>query len=173
MVEQIKWMQRKFDFNQVPGVFPNLLERMLGTPLRLEDITAGVSDDILSYKPGGKWSIKENIGHLADIESLHETRLDEILDGKENLTAADMTNKATIEANHNAKPIGEILSRFRNIREAFVKKLDSLDEETIQRAAHHPRLNQPMRIIDIAFFTAEHDDQHMVTIRRIIKSQIK
>lgn len=171
MVEQIKWMKRSFDFSQVPGVYPNLIERMLGTPVRLEEITRGVSDEVLSYKPDGKWSIKENIGHLADIESLHEKRLDEILEGKENLTAADMTNKATIDANHNQKSIEEILKRFRTAREELVKRMADLDEETIQRAGHHPRLNKPMRIIDIVFFTAEHDDQHMATIRSIIKSK--
>ncbi len=171
MVTQIKWMQRKFDFSQVPGVYPNLLERMLGTAVRLEEITAGASDEVLSYKPEGKWSVKENIGHLTDIEALHEKRLDEILSGSENLTPADMTNKATTEANYNQKPIGQILSEFRKTREALVKRMAELDEETIQRSAHHPRLNIPMRIIDIAFFTAEHDDQHVVTVRQIINSK--
>ncbi|MFI5212138.1 MAG: hypothetical protein ACHQIH_04590 [Ignavibacteria bacterium] len=100
MVNQIKWMQRKFEFNSPPGMMPNLLERMAGTPVRIEDMITTTDDKILSAKPDSKWSVKEHIGHLTDIEELHEKRLQEILSGKTELTAADMSNKKTNEAGH-------------------------------------------------------------------------
>jgi|SRR4030095_5008080 len=171
MVKQTNWMERKFDFTLPAGVFPELLERMIGTPARLEDVTSSLSDDVLAYKPNGAWSLKEHIGHLIDLEELHETRLDEILQGKEKLTAADMSNKKTNEANYNSKDIQSLLKGFRKVRTAFVKRLEELDEETVVRSGLHPRLNKPMRIIDIAYFTSEHDDHHLATMRRIIKSK--
>ncbi|MFI5212137.1 MAG: hypothetical protein ACHQIH_04585 [Ignavibacteria bacterium] len=54
-----------------------------------------------------------------------------------------------------------------------MKKLRELNEDQILLSAMHPRLKQPMRIIDIAFFTAEHDDQHLAIIRRILSSEGK
>jgi hypothetical protein len=40
-------------------------------------------------------------------------------------------------------------------------------------SAHHPRLNKQMRIIDIAYFTAEHDDHHFAMISEIRKEYNK
>ncbi len=171
MVEQIKWIERKFDFNLPAGVFPNLLERMSGTIPRLEEITKNVSEEILSAKFMGSWSIKEHIGHLIIVESLHETRLNEIIEGKEHLTAADMTNRKTNEAPHNSQSISELLKNFRHTREEFIKRLEILDEEQVLRSGHHPRLNKPMRIVDIAYFTSEHDDHHIAAIRNILRNK--
>ncbi len=172
MVKRGKWIERKFEFNLPAGVFPNLLVRMLGAPARLEDMTKSSPDSILSYKPDGKWSVKEHIGHLIDLESLHEKRLVEILAGVEILSAADMSNKKTIAANHNAKNINDLLAEFRKVRTDFVERLETLDDDTVVKYGHHPRLNQPMRIIDIAYFTSEHDDHHITTMREIIKQQV-
>jgi hypothetical protein len=173
MVNQIKWMQRKFEFNSPPGMMPNLLERMAGTPVRIEDMITTINDKILSAKLDNKWSVKEHIGHLTDIEELHEKRLQEILIGKTELTAADMSNKKTNEAGHSLRKAIDLLGDFKRTRNEFVKKLEALNEDQILLSAMHPRLNQPMRIIDIAFFTAEHDDQHLAIIRRILNSEGK
>jgi len=37
-------------------------------------------------------------------------------------------------------------------------------DELVERSAFHPRLKKPMRIIDLAFFVAEHDDYHLAKI---------
>ena len=169
MIKQINWMERKFDFTLPLGVFPALLGRMLGAAPRLESLTKWLSNEELSYKPNGAWSVKEHVGHLIDIEELHEKRLDEILAGKGVLTAADMQNEKTNEANHNSKSINELLTKFANVRTHLVKRMEALDEDTVARYGMHPRLKQPMRIIDIAYFTSEHDDHHIATIRNLIK----
>jgi hypothetical protein len=82
-----------------------------------------------------------------------------------------MSNEKTNEANHNSKSINELLTKFGNVRNHLVKRMDALDESAILRYGMHPRLNQPMRIIDIAYFTSEHDDQHIAIIRHIINSK--
>ena len=40
-------------------------------------------------------------------------------------------------------------------------------EAAVDRAAHHPRLDKPMRLIDMVFFAAEHDDQHLASITEL------
>jgi hypothetical protein len=171
MVERTRWMDRKFEFNLPAGALPNLLVRLEGTAPRIEDMTKWLSNEELSYKPDGKWSIKEHVGHLIDLEALHEKRIDEILTGKEVLSAADMSNKKTIEANHSLKNINELIADFRKVRADFVSRLEKLDETDAVKSGLHPRLNKPMRIIDIAYFTCEHDDQHLAIMKEIIKSQ--
>lgn len=170
MVKQIKWTDRKFEFNLPAGVFPALIERLLGTPPRIEEMTKGISDDVLSKRHNGAWSVKEHIGHLTDLEALHEKRLGEILEGKTELSAADMSNKKTNDADHNSKKTEELLVGFGIVRKAFVNRLASLDDVQILRSGIHPRLKIPMRIIDIAYFTSEHDDHHLAIMRRLLSN---
>ena len=66
------------------------------------------------------------------------------------------------------KQLGAITPALWNSElEALVKRLEDLDESRVARAAMHPRLQQPMRTIDMAYFAAEHDDQHLATITEI------
>jgi len=83
------------------------------------------------------------------------------------LTAADMTNRKTHEANHNANTIENILATFREERMAFVHRLDGYDQAFVQRTAIHPRLEKSIRVIDLAFFIAEHDDHHLARISEL------
>jgi hypothetical protein len=81
-----------------------------------------------------------------------------------------MTNRKTHEADHNRRPLADLLQDFRRERERFVARLDAWDEGLIGLTALHPRLNQPMRVIDMAFFTAEHDDHHLARMTELARS---
>ncbi len=37
MTERIKWTDRRFDFTFPAGLYPEMIERLRGTPARLED----------------------------------------------------------------------------------------------------------------------------------------
>ena len=80
------------------------------------------------------------------------------------LTVADLKNRKTDEANHNARPLEQILSEFRAARERLLKRVDELDASLFARAIPHPRLKTPMRLVDHLYFVAEHDDHHLARI---------
>jgi uncharacterized damage-inducible protein DinB len=164
MVDRLEWIKRQFTFELPLGMYGNVVERVRGTPARLEDLTRGLSPEELTRRDGDKWSIQEQAGHLLDLEELGMKRLDDYEAGHEALVAADMTNQKTHEANHNVKSIENILSDFRKDRMAFVARLDSYDEEFVSRTALHPRLKAKIRVIDLVFFIAEHDDHHLARI---------
>jgi mannitol/fructose-specific phosphotransferase system IIA component (Ntr-type) len=44
-----------------------------------------------------------------------------------------------------------------------------MDESAVTRSAQHPRINQPMRVIDMVVFTAEHDDHHVACIAELAR----
>ncbi len=163
------WIDRKFSFVFPPTKFPDLLERWRGTPARLVDRVAGLSRDVLTRPPGDGWSIQENVGHLLDLEYLPAQRIEQILSGEPELIAADMTNRKTHEASHNEAKIDDLLRAFRTLRLETVRRLESLDESDWARAALHPRLKQPMRIVDIIYFDSEHDDYHLGRIGELIR----
>jgi hypothetical protein len=169
MIERLEWFKRQFTFELPLGMYPSVVERVRGTPARLEDLTQGLSPEVLTRRDADKWSIQEQAGHLLDLESLGMARLDDFEAGRDPLTAADVTNRKTHEANHNANTIANVLSEFRRQRMAFVQRLDGYNEEFVQRMALHSRLKTRIRVIDLVFFIAEHDDHHLARISELKK----
>jgi len=88
----------------------------------------------------------------------------------EQLTVADLKNRETDEANHNARPLEQILSEFRAARERLLKRVDELDGSRFARAIPHPRLQTPMRLVDHLYFVAEHDDHHLARIWELVNA---
>ena len=168
----MKWVDRHFTFDLPESLFPVVVERLRGTPARIEDKVRGLSPTLLTRRDGDAWSIQEHIGHLLDLDELHDGRLDDFLSGAAVLRAADMTNRKTWEAHHNERPIAELLGAFRRERERFVARLDGWDAGRLSLTALHPRLNQPMRVIDMAFFTAEHDDHHLARMTELARKLV-
>jgi hypothetical protein len=113
--------------------------------------------------------MQENAGHLLDLESLVSQRVDEYLAGDTTLHAADMSNRKTYEATHNDVPVGSILTAFRAARHELVERLESLDADVFAHSALHPRLQVQMRLVDMLFFQAEHDDYHLARISELKK----
>ena len=169
-MKRTKWIDRTFNLEIPPGWLLNILTRLGGVPVRLKELTKNLSDNQLSYQSEEKWSIKEHIGHLIDLEDLHTGRVVDFMNRKEVLRAADMSNKQTHTANHNNKTISDLIEAFELKRTAFISSLKSLDDETQEFVAVHPRLKVPMRAVDMAFFTAEHDDHHIASIIEILDS---
>jgi len=163
------WFDRKFEFTFPVELFPNLCVRLRGTPARLEEIVRGVPRETMIRKSGDKWSAQEHAGHLADLESLWMARVDDFLrEGGDTLTAADLTNRKTHEARHNERELKDVLADFRAARINLADRIDQLAAASFSRSLLHPRLKQPMRLVDHLFFAAEHDDHHLARIRELI-----
>lgn len=167
MVDRLEWIKRQFSFELPIGLYPNVVERLRGVPARLEDLTRSLPPEILTQRDGDKWSIQEQAGHLLDLEPLGMNRLDDFEAGRDTLQAADMANRLTYEADHNADVIENILAAFRRERMEFVHRLEVYDEAFVARTALHPRLQIQVRVIDLAFFIAEHDDHHLARISEL------
>ncbi len=165
---QLEWTQRKFSFDFPLGVFPGIVERLRGTPARIADLVKGVPHAMLVRRLSDRWSVNEHIGHLIDLDELDHQRLDEFLAGATALSEADMSNERTSEAGYNDVLTATILDYLRARRTALVERLESLTDEQVARTALHPRLQVPMRVVDWAYFVAEHDDHHVARIRELI-----
>ncbi len=166
----IRWFDRKFDFTSEQNIFPSILERITDTSLRLEHKISQINHSLYTHKPDGAWSMQENVGHLIDLEPLWQGRIEDILSGQQHMRPADLDNTATHRAQHNLRNMDDLLSDFREVREATLKQLANLSEKDVFRYALHPRLNTPMRIMDLFLFVAEHDDHHLAQITALQRS---
>jgi hypothetical protein len=168
-VSRIPWVERGFTLGLPAWMFPNVIERLRGTPARVAELTRPLSPVLLARRDGERWSIQEHVGHLHDLGWLDLARVEDFTAGREVLTAADMTNCKTHEAEHNSRAFADVLADFRTERADFIRRLEAFDEEMIARTALHPRIKQPMRPTDFAYFVAEHDDHHLAAISELIR----
>jgi uncharacterized damage-inducible protein DinB len=164
-----KWLDRDFDLEIPLWMFPNLVERLRGTPARAKDRIELLPAEILTQRYDDAWSIQEHIGHLLDVEPLWSGRLDDFESSKEVLRPAEFKNRKTQKANHNEGSIKEILFMFREFRNGIVRRIESYNEDFILRPALHPRLNKSMNVLGLMLFIAEHDDHHLALISQILK----
>lgn len=163
-----RWFDRQFEFTFPTELYPNFCIRLQGTPARMEEMVRGCSPDLLVRKPQEKWSAQEHAGHLLDLESLWMRRVDDFLAGGTELTAVDLKNRKTDEANHNARALEGILAEFRKARFKLVGRIETVEPALFARAMLHPRLKKPMRLVDHLYFVAEHDDHHLARIWELI-----
>ena len=169
MIKQTPWVEHKFNFDFPAEMYPVFLERMRGTHARIREMVKSSSDKDLSKRMNEKWSVKDHIGHLTDLEELHVHRFHEFILGKEILSPADIKNQSTTDANHNKKKLKKLIKEFKKSRLQFIQQLERANEELINRKSIHPRLKIPMRLVDMTYFICEHDDHHLTKIRSLIQ----
>jgi uncharacterized damage-inducible protein DinB len=169
LVARRVWFERKFALGLPQEAFPDILERVRGTPVRLEERVGGLGREILVRRAGAAWSIQENVGHLLDLEPLWAGRLEEFARGDDRLRPADLENRKTHEARHNDGAIEALLAGFRRARSEIVRRAEALGPADLEHTALHPRLGQPMTVVDHFFFVAEHDDHHLAAIGELIR----
>ena len=163
------WFGRRFDFSFPVELYPNVEARLLGTPARVEEILRACSQQTRVKKnDGGKWSAQEHAGHLEDLEPLWLARVEDFVKGGTELTVADLQNRRTSEAHHNARPLEEVLSGFRAARGALVNRVRKIDPSLLGRTLVHPRMKVPMRLVDHLYFVAEHDDHHVAHMLELV-----
>jgi len=96
--------------------------------------------------------------------------VDDFLAEGDTLTVADLSNRKTHEANHNARELTEILTEFRAARLRLLERVGKFQPALFAHSKLHPRLKQPMRLVDHLYFVAEHDDHHLARIWEMINT---
>lgn len=163
-MKKIEWFERQFTFGHSTSLLPFHLERLEGTISRIEKKVQGVPDEILSNKLDGKWSVKENIAHLAEVDEIALKRIDEMIGGISPMSPAVIQPGR----DYNAQPIADVVGFFRANRKKNLEKYKTLTDADLSKSSLHPRLKVTMNPVDLAWFDAEHDDHHLVRINEIL-----
>jgi len=169
MENKVIWFKRDFEFNLKSEMFAIQVDRLRGTPARLEERVTNISDNALIQSEAEKWSVKQTIGHLIICFDLWEPRLVDFKNREKELHPADLNNTKSKETNFNDQSLDDLLKQFRAKQENMVAVFESFSDEDASLSAFHPRLQKPMRLIDLAYFIAEHDDHHLAIITDLIE----
>src|SRR5438270_8733003 len=95
------WFDRSFVSDLSPLMFPNIVERLRGTPARIEELLRDIPAAVLTRRFKDGWSIQENAGHLWDLEDLWMARVRDLQSGRTEFIPADLTNQRTWDRKHN------------------------------------------------------------------------
>ncbi|HWA35751.1 MAG TPA: DinB family protein [Cyclobacteriaceae bacterium] len=164
-MKQLPWFERNLKFGLPAVMLPYYLERLGGTFVRMQQKVNGVADSILSNRLDNKWSVKQNIGHLAEVDQIANRRIDEMIAGKEILSPAVFEPQ-----DYNPWSVEKLLDFFQKNRNENIRKYKSLSESDLKKSSLHPRLKLQMTPVDLAWFDAEHDDHHLVRMNEIIQT---
>ena len=150
------------------------LQRLARTPDDLAAAIHGVSDAVLSRRPGPKkWAAVEVVCHLRDIEEVYFVRSHAILINDDPKLYADPISAAdrfAEDRQYLRNDAGQALAAFRKRREESLALLRSLTPEQRQRGCLHPTRG---RLTIDAFVTmlAWHDDNHLDQLRRALEEK--
>lgn len=162
----LPWFERNLEFGKPKEMLPFYLERLEGTIARIQAKVKGLDDTLLSAKFDGKWSVKQQIGHLAEVDEIASKRLDEMVAG-----ISPMSPAVFEPQDYNPWPIEKVIELFKTARLKNIQKYNAIKETDLIRSSVHPRLKIEMTPVDLAWFDAEHDDHHLVKISEIIKAK--
>ena len=161
------WVYRRWRFEFPAELYPAVIERLRGLPSRAEELAASLDAGLAAKAPEDGWSVQRHLGHLADLEDLFMARLDAYERGDAALPAADMTNTRTVEADHDQRPLADVLRDVRSRRIRTVARLESYPRDFFARSAWHERLSMQKRVVDTCVFFADHDDHHLALAQMV------
>ncbi|MCB9878107.1 MAG: cupin domain-containing protein [Planctomycetes bacterium] len=161
------WFDRSFAFDFPIERIGTLCSRLRGAAPRITATLRGLTPKQRTARDGERWSAQEHVGHLFELDGLWLARLEDLANGATTLRAADLSNRSTWDADYNARPFVAVLTAFECRRAELLRELRALDPRGLARTALHPRLQTPMRAIDVAAFAAEHDDHHLAAVEAL------
>lgn len=125
----------------------------------LRAVLAGVSEEnsALGYAPG-KWSIREVVGHVADVERIMSVRALRFARGDESPLPGMEQDPYVAASGHGGRSLASLLDELETIRHATVSLLRSLDETALDRSGEASGARATVRAI--CYLTVGHAIHH-------------
>lgn len=137
-------------------------------PAMIAEAVAGCDAALLDYQPApGKWSIREMVAHLADIDVLYGYRLRQMMADKQPVLAPIDQDDWARNLHYRDANVAETLECYRASRRANVRLLRRLRVDDLQRGAFHPEHKRVVTIEELIGMMVTHDPNHRGQIERL------
>lgn len=148
-------------------LYPSLYDRLKNQHEAIEQVIMKVNTSGFNFKPEpNKWSIHDNIAHLAKYQPVFIERINSILNSDqpsfERYTAENDPDFETWQQ----WSIEKLLKTLYSDRQKIIKLLTSLSEEESDRIGQHPTFGK-LTVIQWTEFFLLHEAHHIFTIFRL------
>ena len=142
----------------------DVLELMEGNIAKTRELIAGVDEEKANYRYApDKWSIKQLVGHLTDIERLFGYRaLAFARNDKSPLPAIEQDDYVT-HANFDDRPLQDIADEFELVRKSVLAMFRGFDDEIFMRRGTASGFEFTVRAIP--FILAGHEIHHIGVLK--------
>lgn len=148
-----------------------ILSKMQATRAELRSFVEGLDQAALTWHPpGGDWSIRDNLAHLADAERAHRRFVRAVLEGRSTRLEGFDLNRWNEEhvARRAGQAVDEILGALRAERQETLAFISTIPPDAWDRQGDHPALGrvslkQVIRIIGV------HERMHLKEIRKVFE----
>lgn len=141
------------------------LEVLAATPSRLEDLFWELGEKGLSRTyAAGKWTAREVLAHLADVEILYGFRIRQVLSETDH--RVQLMDQDAWQALHRGIDASLAVEVFRAMRTWNLGIYRSLTSEQLARVAHHPERGDES-LGRMLHLLAGHDLNHVAQLERI------
>ena len=132
----------------------------------LRSILAGVSEDASArgYAPG-KWSVREVVGHIADVERIMSVRALRFARGDESALPGMEQDPYVAASGHGERSLKSLLDELETVRRATVSLMRSFDATALDRSGEASGARATVRAI--CYLTVGHAIHH----RRVLEER--
>jgi hypothetical protein len=124
----------------------------------------GLSEDDARYRYGrGKWSVKEVVGHLADVERIMAYRALRIARGDTTPLPSFDENAYVPLANFDNRSLADLVGELRTVRAATLALLRTFDSDAWRRRG--TASGKPVSVRALAFMIPGHERHHVEILR--------
>lgn len=148
-----------------------LLANLKSLPNELDDLLAGLDDETLRWRPiPNKWSIKEIMCHLRDMERLaYLARYRRMLSEENPLLPNVNQDRLAFEGDYINQDSNSALEEFKWLRSETINTLDATPTESWSRAGIH-ETDGPMTIEQLVVRQIKGNDMnHLVQMKDIAR----
>ncbi|HKA19377.1 MAG TPA: DinB family protein [Blastocatellia bacterium] len=148
-----------------------LLSNLKSLPNELDDLLKDLDEETLRWRPiPNKWSVKEIMCHLRDMELLaYLARYRKMLsEDNPHLPNVDQ-NKIAIESDYINQDAGTALEEFKRLRQETVRTLEAAPVDTWSRSGTH-ETDGPLTVENLVVRQIKGNDlNHLVQMKDIVR----
>jgi hypothetical protein len=142
----------------------DILERLEAQCGEMESLAAAMSPEKVDYRyEEGKWSIKEVLGHVNDVDRLFSYRMLAFARGDATPIPGMEQDDWVAQANFGARTVADLVEEFVVVRRGFILLCRSLDDEAWMRRGTASGVAFTARAIP--WILAGHVQHHFEVIR--------
>lgn len=148
---------------------PTALERLRATPLMVEKLIEGLSEEAMNrIPPDGGWAIRNALSHLRDAQGVFDFRVDLFL--KEAHPILESKAVFAWAKNEAERPPSarDIFETYRASRAETLRKLESLPFPDWWRIGEHEEFGTVNLRQQVSYFAA-HESTHLSQIKALVK----